>query len=188
MKTKMPHGKALEIAQRYQAIFAPHCDRCVIAGSIRRGLPTVGDIEIVAQPKLRYTTDLFGERVMTGNDLEPVITQLPAVQFIKDGERYKQILLPEGITLDLFLVIPPAQWGVRLVLSTGPAEFNKWIVTHRSKKGALPDNCTMQSSAIWRNGEIIPMPEEADFLEFLGLPYNLAPRDRKPNLPIQWSL
>lgn len=75
---------------------APFCEQVVVAGSIRRRAPLVKDIEIVCQPKEAYQDF----------DLKSAFEYHTA---IKDGKRYKQLVLPEGIKLDLFIVRPPAQ-------------------------------------------------------------------------------
>lgn len=91
-------------------------------------------------------------------------------RLLKNGPRYKQVALPEGINLDLFLVLQPAQqWGVLFAIRTGPAEFSHWLVTPRKDGGALPSNCRVKDGAVWEGSAIVPMPEESDFFDFLGL-------------------
>jgi len=189
MKVKMPFDQAMPIARKYRDWLAPYCepDYCVIAGSLRRKKSTVGDIEIVAIPR-GIAPDMFGQPVLYEAATNKAIAEMIAAgaEVVKDGERYKQLALPEGIGLDLFLVIPPAQWGVKLLLGTGPVEFNAWVVTHRDQGGAMPNDCEMRQAAIWRDEKIIPVPTEADFLKLLGLPADLAPQDRRPGLPIKF--
>ncbi|MBE3038289.1 MAG: hypothetical protein IMZ62_05710, partial [Chloroflexi bacterium] len=148
---------------------APYCKRIEIAGSIRRGKPEVGDIEIVALPDGNFEV-LDIEIVLPG--------LLPGADFIKNGSRYKQIALPDGINLDLFLVRPPAEWGVIFLLRTGPADFSRKAVTPKSKGGLLPSNCRVRDGQVWRNDIDIPMDEEEDFLKLIGLS-GLAPEKRK---------
>src|SRR3989304_4969145 len=94
---KWPLADAWMIAQRSVMLLMPLCQRVEIAGSIRRRKSQVGDIEIVCVP--RMTGGLFGD--------QPVYIP-PLGQVVKDGDRYKQYILGEGIKLDLFLVLPPA--------------------------------------------------------------------------------
>jgi len=169
-KTKTPYAQAKPIADKVLADLAPYCQRIEIAGSLRRKKPEVGDIEIVCIPKITWSRDLFGEFSHPHTRLELYLSILPPDwKFIKDGPRFKQVELPEGITLDLFSVLPPAQWGVIFAIRTGPAEFSKWIVTPRKRGGALPSNCKVKNGGVWRNGAMISMPEEEDFLSLLGL-------------------
>lgn len=109
-----------------------------IAGSIRRQKPYVKDIELVAK--------IQG----TGSPIEKKINLLEAegkIKIEKNGQRYKQLVLldqkgQELIKVDLFIVKPPAQWGVIYLLRTGSAAFSKRFVTEikpefRVKNGVL---------------------------------------------------
>jgi len=115
---------------------------------------------------------MFGNIVATGSEIDVAVRQLvqAGARLLKNGPRYKQIALPDGINLDLFLVLQPAQqWGVLFAIRTGPADFSKWLVTPRKDGGALPSYCCVQDGVV-RNGDtIMPMPEESDFFDFLGL-------------------
>lgn len=167
---KIPLDEAEKIARKYVDLLAPYCRRIEIAGSIRRRKVEVGDIEIVAEPL--PITDLFG----SANGYCDPSLPLPA---IKNGQRYKQYVLPEGLTLDLFIVLPPAQWGVILALRTGSAEFSRKLVTGKRYGGFLPSDCVVKDGAVRhiKTGEIVPTPEEADFLSLCGLGW-IIPEER----------
>jgi hypothetical protein len=91
-----------------------------------------------------------------------------------------------SFVLDLWITVPPAQYGVNLAIRTGPGHptdnFSKWMVTQRSKGGALPDGYRFKHVAVWRADQLdvkdkpfegespLPMPTEEVFLDFLGLP------------------
>jgi DNA polymerase/3'-5' exonuclease PolX len=154
----------------------PYVTRFQIAGSVRREKAEVGDIEIVAIPKLKTVRDMFQVEVATDSLLDQVIPTLGTV--IKNGPKYKQIDLGP-IKLDLFLVTPPAQWGVILALRTGPADFSQALVTARNKHGLLPSHAKVEDGAVWSGGKIIPMPEETDFLKFCGFPGGIAANARQ---------
>lgn len=72
---KVELAAARRMADRLLALLAPACERIAIAGSIRRGVPLVGDIEIVAMP--RVTTepagDLWGEATTSVDHLAPAL-------------------------------------------------------------------------------------------------------------------
>jgi DNA polymerase/3'-5' exonuclease PolX len=158
------------IAEHLVADFAPFCERIEIAGSVRRGKADVDDIEICAAPKMITQRDLFGAEAAVQSQLETPLSQLMTqAAYVKNGPRYKQIRLPEGINLDLFIVLPPAQWGVIVAIRTGPAEFSKWCVTPRMHGGAMPMGWRCDEGQITNGIEVLPMPEETDFLKFLGL-------------------
>jgi DNA polymerase/3'-5' exonuclease PolX len=180
----MKHARALEIANDLIEILGPHFVRLEIAGSVRRGKPEVKDIELVAVPKMKEVKDLLG--------IPTIISEMELDQFswttigkvIKRGQRYKQIsiMVPgqypyEEIMLDLFIVLPPAQWGVIYTIRTGPADFSQWCVTKRRNGGALPSDSAVSEGRVLRYGEAIEMPEEIDFLNYLGLGW-IEPADR----------
>ena len=54
--------EATAIAERVVEILRPHCDRIEVAGSVRRGKPEVGDIEVVCIPRTTVS-GLFGDIV-----------------------------------------------------------------------------------------------------------------------------
>jgi DNA polymerase/3'-5' exonuclease PolX len=169
---------ALPIAERLVGCLAPLCTRIQIAGSIRRRKPEVGDIEIVAQPQLQPVGDMFGQPAGYHSLLNDrkLLESLGSV--IKGGEKYAQIELPEGINLDLFMVTPPAHWGVILTLRTGPDTFSKRCVTIRQKGGLLPSCYKVDRGAVWSGDRVVDLPEEIDFLNLLGLGW-VEPEKRK---------
>lgn len=170
MKVRIPLGEAEKIACKYADMLMPYCERIEIAGSIRRRKAEVGDIEIVAKPL--PALDLFG----SPNGYHDLSLPLPAV---KNGQRYKQYALPEGINLDLFIVLPPAQWGVIFALRTGGAEFSRKLVTAKRYGGYLPSLYIIRDGAVRRQdtGEVVPTPEESDFFALLGLDF-ISPQER----------
>lgn len=165
--TRMPLWDATQIGLEIIKLIDPYCERTEFAGSIRRALPFVGDIEIICSPLFRVQFDIFGKAFYT--------SQLDTLYWtgigrtIKSGPRYKQFMLVEEIKLDLFVVLPPVQWGVLFAIRTGPSSFSRWIVTQRSKGGCLPSNCRVKNGGVYLHDQLIPMPKEIDFLDFLGL-------------------
>ena len=69
---RIPRARALMLAQGLIETLRPHCERIEIAGSLRRGKPDVGDIELVCIPKADEMRDLFGG--VTLADLESART------------------------------------------------------------------------------------------------------------------
>lgn len=171
--------KARSLASLVVASLRSHCARIEIAGSIRRGKPQVKDIEIVCEPLCTTQNDLFGSPIVI-NPLENYPWSEMG-RMLLNGPRQKKIALEQGIDLDLFIVLPPAQWGVVYTIRTGPADFSKWIVTPRQKSGALPSLARVTNGAVCISGKPLPMPEEIDFLNFLDLGW-IEPSQRQP----QW--
>jgi DNA polymerase/3'-5' exonuclease PolX len=148
--------KASMIASQYIDLIQPYTSRIEIAGSVRRRKPEVHDLELVA-----IVEDLA--------NLDFKLTWEHGARLIKGGGKYRQYALREEINLDLFLVSPPAQWGVIMLIRTGPAEFSQMCVTQRNKGGLLPSFASVRDGAVWNPVNILPMPEEIDFLNFLEL-------------------
>ena len=175
----MKFDEAMKLAHGIRTALLPYCERIEIAGSVRRGKAEVHDFELCAIPKMIGEPVLFGQM--------PKVSALDCQgayfsglgQIVKNGSRYKQILLmPQNFMLDLYIVLPPANWGVIFTIRTGPADFSHWCVTQRKKGGGLPSNCQVKDGAVIRNGVVVPMPEEMDFLNFLGLGW-VEPADRE---------
>lgn len=167
-KQKIPLATAREIAEQVIEKLAPLCERIEIAGSIRRQKEEVGDIEIVAIP--RPVTDMFGNPT-TDHTLD-LFDYSTIGRLEMGGHKYKKIALTEGPQLDLFIVTPPAQWGVQFLIRTGPAEYCHAIVTSKMYSGLLPSHLHVKDGAIWNNAQtIIETPEEADVYNLLGIPY-----------------
>lgn len=179
----MKHKEALAIAEGWVRRLEPYCERVEIAGSLRRLKGEVKDIELVAAPKVVMTSNLFGEEVMAVNYLEQVMAaRREAGDFRvveKWGRRYKRVGLVEEMALDLFIVLPPAQWGVILVLRTGPAEFSTWCVTARAKGGGLPSYAVVREGCVWEGASPVAMREEEDFFRYLGLEWQEPAERRK---------
>jgi len=157
------------------------CKRSAIAGSVRREKPDVHDIEIVCQPITSFAgmdTPLFTGALYSY--LANPTGKLARATKIKGAYKYQQWALEEGINLDLFIVTPPAQWGVILAIRTGPAQLSQALVTQRSKGGLLPSWAHVKNGAVWytKTGELIEMATEAEFFQFCGLPF-VEPRLRE---------
>ena len=159
----------------------PYCERVEIAGSVRRKKTEVHDIEIVVVPLIVETVDLFGSKIVEMDMLEQVIeARLQAGDFTlkKNGPRFKQLELPGGITVDLFIGRPPAQWGVIFALRTGPANFSHWLVTNKRHGGALPGYLKVKDGALWHADHVVETPEEEDFFQAIGVEM-VRPEERK---------
>jgi DNA polymerase/3'-5' exonuclease PolX len=179
----MKHAGALVIARRMVERLRPACLRLEIAGGVRRGKAEPHDIEIVAVPD---PTVLPRPRLEFGKPppvwhrtmIEKIVAEMAdeGSAYIKgDGPKYKKLWLSDGIQLDLFLVTPPATWGVQMVIRTGPADFSHWCVTRKSHGGALPNGYRVENGAVWEGDtsnptqNLIGFEDEADFLRWLDL-------------------
>lgn len=204
----MKHDVALAVARALVDHLSEGFVRVEIAGSIRRGKSEVKDIEIVAVPDLSplpRPVPVFGQPIPKWH--RTILDRMLA-EMVEDGKivlkmngpRIKKFYLKyAGIWVDLFLNRPPSEWGVQYVIRTGPKEFGEWCVTNRRRGGTLPDGYFVRHQVVWLEGLIdrqdvpydqekaamlltpdnhLSMPEEADFLEFLGVGW-LEPGERR---------
>jgi DNA polymerase/3'-5' exonuclease PolX len=91
MKAKIAYSEVLPIAQELVELLRDGCARLEIAGSLRRRRPEVGDIELVAIPRVQEETDLFGQVVHVRSALDELLTAIGVQVFAtKSGPRFKQ--------------------------------------------------------------------------------------------------
>jgi len=117
----MNYHEIKAIADRIVAELNPCCDRCCIAGSIRRKKVECKDIEIVIIPK--------------SSELIKLVAIVDKWQKVK-GEatgKYTQRILPEGIKLDLFIANND-NWGLIFAIRTGSADFSHKVLACGWKK------------------------------------------------------
>ena len=134
--------------------------------------------------------DMFGN--ITFEEPLPITMHLDylhhngAIAIKKNGPRYKAFEVNEPdneyLKIDLFLVVPPAQWGVIFTIRTGSAEFSKRLVTKKKHGGYMPSNMKQKDGQLWiglNNGQWLPLetPEEIGYFEALGIDW-VRPQDR----------
>jgi len=166
--------QATEIATKWIDLLRPACERIEIAGSIRRGKPEVHDIDLVCMPKISNEPDLFGQPGTQINHLESMLPRtvidMGALTVI-NGPRQKKIRLQEGIKLELWIVLPPAEFGTIYLLRTGPEAFGHWLVTSRKLGGGMPSYMKHKEGALWRHDTKLITPEEEDVFRALNMEY-----------------
>ena len=186
--TKLPLAVAEKVARALVQVFEPACERIEIAGSILRRKPEVGDIEIVAAPRFvdGAAVDLFAPppRVSVLDDaLRALEREGRLVHHPEkpraDGERYKRRWAPKaGVQVDLFIVLPPAQWAVIKTIRTGPADFSAMLVTRMQRYGR---RCS--DGRILDGDRVIDCEDEADVFAAAGLHW--MPPERRGVDPVR---
>jgi DNA polymerase (family 10) len=150
--------EAKAIAERVKSLLTPYCDRVEIAGSIRRGRPTVHDIDMVLieKPETALTINYALSRIGT---------------IAKDGTKYKQLWYTESqslISVDLYLATP-ATWATLLLIRTGSKENNIRLATIAKRKGwQLKAN---GDGLFDEDGNRVAGDTEESIYEALGMPY-----------------
>lgn len=179
--------EAEKLAMRVVELLAPHCDRIDIAGSIRRKVWMVKDIEVVCLPKREFIQKtLFGdgEWLVIQPFEEAVASMSQRIVKGQIGGRYMQIELKGGAFLDLFM--PAAEDYFRqLAIRTGSAQFARDIIAAgwRRKGWCGTSNAglrKMQDCSESANGWVCVRLEgdkppawqsEEEFFEWLGIPF-----------------
>lgn len=163
-------SRALEIVAAHLADIGHLFERIEIAGSVRRKCATVGDLEFVCIPRIVGIPDMLGViNDESDLDIADTLVRLGA-EFRVNGQRQKGYTVPgRGAKIELYIVRPPAQWGVNFMIRTGSAEFSHRMVTSKHYGGALPSWAHVAQGAVWNGKEIIPMAEEADYFKLCGM-------------------
>ena len=168
-------------AEDLVAVLQPACERIEVAGSIRRLVDVVHDVELVAIPQFEdrqsqlwdpERANLLWER-LNWLILDGRLAMHPTDP--KLGERYAKLVdVASGLQLDLFMVLPPAQWGVLFLIRTGSANYSNWFV-----KAVRDRGFHVADGALHRGGlgctlsscEIVETPEERDVYAVTGIPF-----------------
>ena len=127
---------AITLAEKIKAQLEPFSERIEIAGSIRRGRPEVGDVDLVILPKPGQVAAI---KERCRQKCAPVT----------DGPQNCIFRLPmvgpfAGVQLDIFFARPatsdllqtlPGNFGTLLICRTGSKEHNIFLVEHAKRIG-----------------------------------------------------
>lgn len=126
---KVKLSEAERIADRIATELQPFCTRLEIAGSIRRGLGEVNDIDLVIIPR---DQSALRDRVLRNSTA------------IQDGPHNLLVRLQNGVQLDIFfahagkadlLESTPSNWGSILLCRTGSKEHNIKLCQRAARLG-----------------------------------------------------
>ncbi len=160
--------KAKAIAEQIKAVLESSCRRIVIAGSIRRQKPDVGDIELLCIPKYVVGADMLDAKIQTMIYFDMLGYRLNKLGSKVYGPKNKLLVhLPSGIGLDVFSTTAEC-WPVALVVRTGGKVTNQRIATAALRKGYRFH--AYGSGFSTRRGGIICRTEREVF-EAVNLPY-----------------
>lgn len=158
---RVPAAEAAPIARRFVDLIKPYCDQLIVAGSLRRRLPTVADVEICVVPRIESVgvtvTDLFGETttIEQRDTLHGFLDQCLEANVVQkrpraDGATFwgprAKYLTYDGLPFDVFSAVndwrkpdavptaEPDRFGIMLTIRTGPADYSHRLVTPRDQK------------------------------------------------------
>ena len=186
----IPLEFADQIAADVIAQLEPHCEpgRCVVAGSVRRRKPQVGDVEIVCVPRMVSALQAFGDSqglLMLDGFGKEALQRDPGFAAVVNQESWERVKgddkyicrilhcsqgwlgdgMPFDVQLDIFCV-SAFSWGYQLAIRTGSAEFSQhlalaWVLA--GFKG-IDGNLT-------RDSVPVPVPDEQTLFRLCGLDY-----------------
>jgi DNA polymerase/3'-5' exonuclease PolX len=158
---------ARELAEDLKAQLSPYCERCEIAGSVRRRKPVCKDIEIVLVPRPRDIGSLKAVVDKMGKRIKGQITG-----------KYTQRKIPiyDGVNVDIFIVSLDT-WGLQMAIRTGPAKYSHHVLAMGwQKKGYHSEGGVLypimkqegQEDRLDYNQPVF-IREERELYKFLGL-------------------
>lgn len=197
----LPLQLGIMAAERLRAELEPFCERIAIAGSIRREKSVVGDIELVAIPRIDRDEqrDLFGATITVREHnhldahLRCMLQESPPSIYKSRSDLYRQIHAPPDGVPDLI------RWGDRykrfyffwgragaiIPVDLFLADADNWgaILTVRTGPGdfstALVTRILNETPYRQQDGylvikdtdQVLPVPEERDYFHRAGVPY-----------------
>lgn len=177
-KTRFPLAQAEGVAQDLVEVLGPACEKIEVAGSIRRRRPDVGDVELLCISRVgdpvALGTNLYLDAAVEDLILRNVLQKRQNRAGRTNYGRWNKLLVhvASGIPVDIFSTTE-TNWGMALVVRTGPAEWNIRMMT-RFK------NRRMQGHAyggVTQGGIDVPCPTEEEVFRLLDWEYR-APEGR----------
>lgn len=194
-----PLAEARRIAEHIRATLASLCEQIDIAGSVRRGRPNCGDIDLVLLLK-------EGQR----DALEKRVRQSANTRVLKSGTQIMAFVLHNGMQVDLYFATPatsdffsttPTNYGMRLLAMTGSKEHNVKLAKLAKSNGVhfhpykglmrggeyvtvdyhhreAPGGEYVNRREEYEGGEVFASATEEEIFAALGLPF-IPPAERE---------
>ena len=184
-KKRWPRDEGMKVALQLQWDLFKFCHKIEIAGSLRRGRPDVGDIELLYVPRTDYrlkpgemfeqeqysmADDLIDSWLKTGI----VTKRLSVIGVATWGKENKlAVHMASGIPVDFFST-DESRWWTALVIRTGSAQTNIRLTTGAQRLGR---HLHAYGSGVSEHGTLYPAKSEKDVFDLCGIPY-LEPKNR----------
>lgn len=113
--TRMPLGVVLPVAEALLArlLAQPGAQKGVVAGSLRRARPTIGDVDLLVCAADEYAVPIISS-----------FTKMDEVaRVLGEGDTRSAVELHNGLQVDL-RILPPERWGTALQYFTGSQAHN----------------------------------------------------------------
>lgn len=174
---RMPIGKAKPIATAVleRLLTLPQVQEGALAGSIRRGRTTIGDVDIL----------------IASDDPTPImqafVETAGVARILGQGESKSSIEMQNGLQIDL-RVLPKSRWGTALQYFTGSKDHNVKLRALALDKGYSLNESAFSpvdsEGVIVEDAPKITFDNEEAVYRFLGLPY-IAPELREDSGEIE---
>jgi DNA polymerase/3'-5' exonuclease PolX len=164
---EVPAATARAVARKIVAELKPACDRIEVVGSLRRGKPSVHDIDIVLLPK-GHSGPLL-ETVLSG------LIERGSLTPVRGKDKIRSFVATKtGIPVDIYIATGET-WATLLLIRTGSKEHNIKLA-----RRALDLGMRLKASGEGiqgSDGALIKVTSEDDVFSLLGLGY-LRPEER----------
>ncbi len=164
---RVSREEGLEVAGEVFRELKGTCERMEACGSLRRGKPDVGDVDLILLP---WRSTLPGANPEAGLiALEAVLHRMFGTQ--KNGKP-KRSGLVRGVQVDV-LITTPEGWGACLMHWTGSAEWNV-----RQRGVAMKLGYKLNEKGLWEGETRIAGATEEEVYKALGEKWT-EPKDRE---------
>lgn len=164
-KKEIDREQALAVANRIAASLHNDGIRCMICGSVRRGLPTVRDVDMVIQ----HPADLADQAIASACNKFDLAYELKSSRVT--AERKSFDCLVEGIQFNILITVEES-WGAAIMHYTGSQFFNIMIRGRAKKLGYK-----LNEKGLWHRDEMIAGRSEDGIFNALMIKY-MSPEDR----------
>lgn len=159
-RTALAKGK--QMAAKVERWLKPYARRLLLAGSLRRKRPTIGDIEFVVLPKKSL-------------GVEGLVSALEERGYRVGPSMRTAKKVVDGVKVELYIVHHPEEFGAMAFMYTGDRTFNMAM-----RKKAMAMGYLLNQYGVWTRDKkraILQSTQERDFFEFLQVPYH-TPEER----------
>jgi DNA polymerase (family 10) len=172
--TRFPAAIALTLARRIVDELRPASHRIEIAGSLRRGNPTVHDIDIVLMPQRVSYQFVLGDELPLDQILRHLVERGSLTE-VRGKEKKKCFVAAKtGVPVDLYIGTQET-WTTLLLIRTGSKEHNIKLAQRARELGmklrASGDGIEDAS------GQLLRVSTEEELFSLLQVPY-IPPEDR----------
>ena len=185
-KRRWPLEVAESVAESLMEHLSSYCQEILVAGSIRRRKADVGDIELLCISKVTSSQDMFGGLATNLYALDDALEDMT-----RDGDLLRKRLnkvghptfgpsnkllihVPTGIPVDVFSA-SEKNWGMGLVVRTGPREFNVRMMARFKELGMRGH---AYGGVTDRDGSELECPDETTVFRLLGWSW-IPPEERR---------